>query len=467
MAKRQGRQTPTQSYLLKFSKSYGQEAVELYEKTGRKAQRWQAAQMRNILAVNRAGLFVHTKYGYAVPRRNGKNEIVAMREMWGLVRGERILHTAHRTTTSHAAWERLAQLFSDAGYAEGEDYTTTKQYGLEKITFHASGGVISFRTRSTKGGLGEGFDLLVIDEAQEYTHDQESALQYVVSDSPNPQTLFCGTPPTAVSSGTVFLEMRRDALAGLRKNTGWCEWSVEGMTDPHNVSAWYETNPSLGTILTERKIEDEINGDDVDFNVQRLGLWLSYSQKSAISRVEWEAVQADTLPDLTGQLFVGVKYGKDGENAALSIAVRTTDGRIFVEAVDCRSVRDGNDWIIGFLSHADAGAVYVDGSSGATVLQQAMQAVGLKPPRLPTVGEIIRCNATFEQSLRAGMICHMGQPSLAESVSNCEHRGIGTGGGFGWRSLRTDVDVTLLESAALAHFACIEAKPKKIQKISY
>ncbi|NLY87361.1 MAG: hypothetical protein GX083_02280 [Clostridiales bacterium] len=35
---------------------------------------------------------------------------------------------------------------------------------------------LEFRTRSSKGGLGEGFDLLVIDEAQEYTDDQESAI---------------------------------------------------------------------------------------------------------------------------------------------------------------------------------------------------------------------------------------------------------------------------------------------------
>ena len=69
----------------------------------------------------------------------------------------------------------------------------------------AGGGIIEFRTRTSKGGLGEGFDLLVIDEAQEYQDDQESALKYVVTDSKNPtRPFFVGTPPTPVSSGTVF-----------------------------------------------------------------------------------------------------------------------------------------------------------------------------------------------------------------------------------------------------------------------
>ena len=89
---------------------------------------------------------------------------------------------------------------------------------------------MSFRTRTDKGGLGEGFDLLIIDEAQEYTIDQETSLKYVISSSMNPQTLFCGTPPTNVSSGTVFAKMRERALSGETENTGWSEWSVDNMT---------------------------------------------------------------------------------------------------------------------------------------------------------------------------------------------------------------------------------------------
>ena len=74
--------------------------------------------MYDILAVNEDGLWVHTKFGYSVPRRNGKNEVVAARELFGLIKGERILHTAHRTTTSSSASRRLVDLLKDAGYTE-------------------------------------------------------------------------------------------------------------------------------------------------------------------------------------------------------------------------------------------------------------------------------------------------------------------------------------------------------------
>lgn len=460
--KRIGRQEPTQSVYLPCGKSLYREAVELYQKTGRKAQRWQQLLLKEIMKQTK-GLWRHTKFGYSVPRRNGKNEVVAMRELWGLENGERILHTAHRTTTSHTAWERLCSLLDEAAIP----YVSLKAAGREKITVE-SGGVAEFRTRSTKGGLGEGFDLLVIDEAQEYTEDQESALKYVVSDAKNPQTIFCGTPPTPLSSGTVFMQLRNAALAGDTQNTGWAEWSVNEQSDVRDRDLWYETNPSMGSILTERKVADEVGSDEVDFNIQRLGLWLKYNQKSAISENEWNELQVKTLPQLQGNLFAGIKYGNDGANVALSIAVKTTDGKIFTEVIDCRSVRNGNDWIIDFLRRTSVQAVAVDGANGQKLLESDIKDARVKPaPILPTVKEIIVANSSFEQAVFTQTICHKGQPSLAEVVTNSEKRPIGSNGGFGYRSQLEENDVALMDSVILAHWICSESKDPVKQRIRY
>lgn len=459
---RTGRQTPTQSAVLPYEASHGEEAAALYETTGRTAQCWQRLLLEDMLAENEDGLWVHTKFGASVPRRNGKNEVVAMRELWGLAQGERILHTAHRTTTSHAAWERLCALLDKAKIG----YTSIRAAGRECIRLEEGEGRADFRTRSAKGGLGEGFDLLVIDEAQEYTDDQASALKYVVTDSQNPQTVFCGTPPTPVSAGTVFLKLRAAALRGEAPNTGWAEWSVERQTDVHDVEAWYETNPSLGTVFTERSVADEIGTDAVDFNIQRLGLWLRYNQKSAVSRAEWDALCCEALPALTGRLFAGVKFGPGANaSAALSIAVKTADGRCFVECIDCRPLREGFAWILDFLTRADTAGVAVDGANGQQLLAAAMQEARLKAPVLPTVRQVIEANAAFEQALFARQLCHMGQPALAQSASNCEKRAIGTNGGFGYRSLVEGVAVELLDSAVLAAWLCLRQKEKKVQRI--
>ena len=465
--KRKGNQKPTQSLILSTKNSDYKEAIELYERSGRKSQKWQNNLLKAILAKNKKGLWVHTKFGYSVPRRNGKNEIIAMRELYGLDKGEHINHTAHRTTTSHAAWERLLRIISRAGFKEDIDYTSLRASGREKIEFLKTGGVIEFRTRTSTGGLGEGFDLLVIDEAQEYTDDQQSALKYVVSDSKNPQTILCGTPPTPVSSGTVFTNLRKKALNGETKNTGWAEWSVEEQSDLYNKELWYLTNPSLGTILTERSIEDEIGDDEIDFNIQRLGLWIRYNQKSAISKIDWDNLIVNTIPEFKGKLFVGIKYGADGTNVSMSIAVKTEDERIFIESIDCQSIRNGNTWIINFLKNADIADVVVDGQSGQKILADEMKEFKIKAPILPTVKEVIVANSMWEQGIYQNSICHNNQPSLTKVVTNCEKRLIGSGGGFGYKSQFEDNDISLMDSALLAHWICSISKPAKKQKIRY
>ena len=103
-----GRQTPTRSVVLPYEKTKGAQAVKLYNLTGRKAQEWQELMLQDIMGVGEDGLWTHVKFGYSVPRRNGKSEILAMRELWGLVMGERIpikgTRHAHGTSHDNDAW---------------------------------------------------------------------------------------------------------------------------------------------------------------------------------------------------------------------------------------------------------------------------------------------------------------------------------------------------------------------------
>jgi len=223
----------------------------------------------------------------------------------------------------------------------------------------------------------------------------------------------------------------------------------------------------LGTQLTERTVSDEIGTDLIDFNIQRLGLWIKYNQKSAISKTDWENIKVPKLPELAGKLFVGVKYGNDGTNVAVSIATKTADNRIFVEVLDCQTIRNGNNWILKFLTSADVQTVVVDGAGGQALLAKDMKDSRLRPPILPTVREVIMANAAFEKAIYQETLCHKGQPSLEQVVTNCDKRTIGTNGGFGYRSQLEDYDIVLVDSVLLAHWACSEAKPIVKQKIRY
>lgn len=461
---RVGRQSPTVSVILPYEDTKGPEAIELYNASENTALDWQVALTYDIMAVNEEGLWIHQKFGYSVPRRNGKSEMALARCIWGLKNGERILYTAHRASTAHSIWERLSRLCAKVDIKIDSSF---RAFGKEHL-YTDEGGVIEFRTRTSTGGLGEGYDLLVVDEAQEYTPEQETALKYVVTDSANPQTIMFGTPPTAISAGTVFPNYRKHVLQAESFESGWAEWSVPEMSNADDVDLWYETNPSLGTILKERTIRSEIGDDKTDFNIQRLGLWIKYNQRSAISRNEWEQLQVDKLPKLAGHLYAGIKFGIDGENVALAIAVRTAEGKIFCEVVNCKPIRNGIDWIVRFLEQADVCKAVVDGKNGTDVLLDAAKRAGVKRPAVATVAQIIKANSIFDMAMEKGTFQHMMQSAVTQVVTNCERRKIGANGGLGYKSMLDGADISLLESMILAHWICSDSKAEKPkQHISY
>lgn len=458
-----GRQSPTVSVILPYTETKGPEAIELYNKSEKEALEWQSALTYDIMAVDDGGLWVHQKFGYSVPRRNGKSEMALARCIYGLKNGERILYTAHRASTAHSIWDRLGRLCQKCDI---EITSSFRAFGKEHL-YAATDGVIEFRTRTSTGGLGEGYDLLIIDEAQEYTPEQETALKYVVTDSPNPQTIMFGTPPTAISAGTVFPNYRKNVLRNESYASGWAEWSVPEMSDVHDVDLWYETNPSLGTVLKERTIRSEIGDDNTDFNIQRLGLWIKYNQRSAISRNEWEALQVNALPELTGPLFAGIKFGADGQNVALAVAVRTKDGKIFSEVVNCRPVRDGVGWIVDFLRRADIRKTVVDGKSGTGVLMDVLKEEKIRHVEVMNVQQVIKANTTFDMAMESGTFVHMHQSAVTQVATNCERRRIGSSGGLGYQSSLDGADIVLLDSMLLAHWVCSDTKAEKKKQNAY
>lgn len=478
---RLGRQMPTQAVILPFEKTMGIDAVTAYEQSGRKAMEWQKLMVSNIMGVDAEGLWTHASFGYEVPRQNGKGEILAIRELWGLLNGERICHTAHRTSTSHSAFVRLTEILTSAGYVElgrpkkdeeipEKSFKSTKQYGLEQIMM-TGGGYIVFRTRSEAGGIGESFDLLIIDEAQEYTSTQQGALMYTIAASPNPQTIYCGTPPTVSSKGTVFVQLRNRVLSGNVQDTGWAEWSVYSIPkDVMDVDLWYETNPSLGDRLRERTIRNEDVSNNLDFVIQRLGYWHTYELKSEITEKDWLHLKAKEKPAFMGKMCIGIKFGSNNERASMSIAVKTRDGKIFVETIDCQAQMKGFGWILRFVKEAYASTVVIDGKGKTELLQQELEKLQTEyRPKIvvPSTAEVITAYSAFRQAVDTETLTHYSQPSVTQAVSNCEKRMIGTNGAFGFRSLKPDVEVSIVESIALAYWACSTQKERRKQRIGY
>ena len=112
--------------------------------------------------------------------------------------------------------------------------------------------------------------------------------------------------------------------------------------------------------------------------------------------------------------------------------------------------------------------IVVDGKSGQDIMANDLKGAKMeKYLILPTVNEVITANTSFMQAAEAKTVTHNGQNSLTQIASNIEKRSIGSGGGFGFRSIKPGAEVALLDSAVLAFWAASVSKEQKKQMISY
>ena len=174
------------------------------------------------------------------------------------------------------------------------------------------------------------------------------------------------------------------------------------------------------------------------------------------------------MPDLKGKLYASVKFGADGLNVTMTVAVRTIDQKIFVEAIDCAPQAAGFAWMVSFLQKASVSKVVIDGKGKTELFSKMLTDSGCKVTQvIPTAAEAVAAYASFRQAVDDGTICHNGQKSLTQAVSKCAKRLIGSNGAFGFRSINSDVDVTLVEGAALAYWLCSVNKERRKQRIGY
>ena len=115
-----------------------------------------------------------------------------------------------------------------------------------------------------------------------------------------------------------------------------------------------------------------------------------------------------------------------------------------------------------YINNPKVNKIAIDGASGQQLLADQIKDFKLKKQViLPSVAEIIQGNSMFEQALFSRSLCHMGQPTLTQVVTNCKKRLIGSKGGFGYSSLVETQDIAVMESMILAYWLAATSKEKK------
>lgn len=475
-----GRQEPTYQVVGEYAYSDSDDVVEMFEEDGGATFfPSQKTELRYMLARNADGSPASMTIGISKPRQNGKSYAARYYAVYmGVFEHRDVLYSAHHSTTTNKMFKALCDLF-ESPERFPDFYSDVKHIshvrGYEGIYFKDwkdddgnvhKGGCIEFATRTNSGARGGTYSVIIIDEAQELTKDQQEAMLPVMSAASDitdhtkmPQQIYIGTPPGPTCKGTVFKEMHNKAHAEEKGGAWWFEWSIEAKnilfeipTAKIALDLAYETNPAMGYRIAESTVLNEYETLSPDgFARERLGWWAPLIQKSAdyaIPAEVWDACMSNA-PKPEGRTAYGVKFTIDGTEVVLCGAVIPEDGPARISLIERRPTGQGTGWLAEWLKarYNSASCVVIDGRNGVDVLidkiADTWKAKGsvIKPNARDVVAGVgILTDMLNEQTVT----WYSKQPALRDSAITSTKRHIGGGWGFGGENAAP------IEAAALA-----------------
>jgi hypothetical protein len=484
MTRKYGSQEPRIRYEQDGAYSFGDDVAMLAEAYGLKPDPWQKLILNAWMAMDEDSKFRHTKCGLSVPRQNGKNALLEMRELYGLiVCHEKILHTAHRVDTAVKAFKRLRGFFTDdirfpdlAEMVDKISLTNGKEAiylkgGFDEDGTPFEGGMVEFSARTRGGARGASYGLVVFDEAQELTDEQSEAItSTLAASSDDRQMIYTGTPPGINAPGDTFARTRETCINKQDKDACWHEWSVEEVGDVTDHKRWYTTNPAMGYRIDEKFTETEVNTLSKEgFARERLGWWQPNGGVKLFDIDKWRKLgvnDARQTPQ-TGKIAVGVKFSVDGSMVSLAVAIKPKDGLPYVEGLYHKSLNCGISWISDFVLQRKTkiACVVIDGRSNTDTLVSLLRDGGYSAKGIMLAGTkgVIASATRFFNAYQENKITHFNQDGLNNAIGACMKRDIGHEGGWGFQGI-ADADVTLVEACSLAYWGVMTTKRNPARK---
>ena len=492
-----GRQDPTFERIGDYAYSIGDEVVEVFAEDG--GATFYPSQLRELnlmLARNADGSPAAMSIGISRPRQNGKSYAARFYAVYMAVFEHRdVLYSAHHSTTTKKMFMALCDLFESPErfpeFAADVKYTSHAR-GYEGFYFRDwkdadgnvhKGGCIEFATRTNSGSRGGTYSVIVVDEAQEMTNEQQEAMLPTASAASDvndfslmPQQIYVGTPPGPLCHGTVFKEMHTKAHSEEPGLAWWLEWSIEAdnleakiADEDTALELAYETNPAMGYRIAEKTVLNEYATMSLDgFARERLGWWtpvVEHKDDFAIPVKVWDACASDEQKP-EGKTAYGVKFSPDASEVCLCGAVIPAEGPARISLIKKETTGHGVQWLADWLNerYNKASCVVIDGRNGVDVLVDKITDTWKMKNSVvkPSVKDVIASVGTLTDALNEKTVTwYQKQETLRESAVTSIKRPIGGGWGFGGD------DSGPIEAAALAFWGAKTSKrnPAKSMRI--
>jgi hypothetical protein len=457
-----------------WSESLGDEAVELAASAGLILDEWQAEALRDMLAIDDVGRWLHFEFGLNVARQNGKGAVLEARELAALfLTGEKLaVHSAHEFATSQEHFRRIESLIQETPelhrqVKERSGYRHS--HGDESINLK-NGNRIVFKTRTKSGLRGfAGVDFMALDESMIVNLSSHGAMMPTLraSQAPRgPQLVYTGSAVDQEihDHGLVWARIRERGLAGDDESLGYLEFSVEA-EHPDDVSdelaldrdQWKIANPSLGVRISEAHMAREQRAmDPRTFAVELLGVgdWPATDGAGdvLISVEQWQDVE-DQESVLVDPVCIAFDVSPE-RHVAVVAAGRNERGIMHVEVIHARA---GTGWLVERLvalyqAHEIA-EVVCDGFGPAAAIAKRADEAGITVRRLDS-GDYGKACGLFVDCVGERTLRHLGQPELDAAIRGAKARPLVDR--WAWSRTKSTVNISPLVAATLALWSATE-----------
>jgi phage terminase large subunit-like protein len=441
--------------------------VELAAMFDLHADEWQERVLVGAGGERDDGKHAAKEVGVVVPRQNGKDGILEMRTLGGLLILEEklITYSAHQFDTSLEAFRRLRHYFENYDDLSRRVKRVINSHGEEGIEL-LSGQRVRFRTRTSGGGRGFTGDCLFLNEAMILRESSMGALFFTLSARPNPQVWYTGSAvdQDVHEHGVVLSRVRSRAQKG-EPNLAYFEWAagekLEDL-DPDDRDGWYRANPALGKRISEETVETEQRATaPKTFAVERLGVgdWfdLDFEDDERISAEQWKACEAEEITEADGPVVLSFDVRPDRKAASIAAAGVRTDGLRHMKVLEHHP---GTGWVVGRLKalvdELDA-EVVVDERGPAASLFIDIENAGIELIKKNGTDYAAACGSFYDAVVDED-VRHDGAPELALAVRNASRRPLGDA--WAWSRKGSSVDISPLVACTLALWAVKVPEPR-------
>lgn len=291
---------------------------------------WQEYVLKDMLTVDKAGLWVRKTNLILVARQNGKTHLARMLILAHLIKWQtNVLIMSSNRSMALDTFRQVTQLIETNDHLKGFVKQIRYANGTESIEM-LSGARLDVVASTRDGSRGRTVNgLLFIDELREIDEEGYRAAMPTTRAHAGSHILLTSNAGDAFSK--VLNDLRERALDHPPKSFGFYEYSAPQYCKINDRVAWAQANPALGYTITEEAIEEAISTSPIEnTRTETLCQWID-SLSSPWPHGVLEETSDSELAITPGALTMfGFDVSPSRRNASLVAGQIMPDGKIAI-----------------------------------------------------------------------------------------------------------------------------------------